>query len=68
MKRFKLVERRMAKLAHLKFNDPAPDLELLDIDGKAVSISSLWKEQVLVLAFTRHFGCDGDDGDMAVHS
>ena len=57
MKRFKLVERRMAKLAHLKFNDPAPDLELLDIDGKAVSISSLWKEQVLVLAFTRHFGC-----------
>ena len=47
----------MAKLVHLKFNDPAPDLELLDTSGKLVSLSSLWKEQVLVLAFTRHFGC-----------
>jgi len=47
----------MAKLAHLKFNDPAPDLELLDAGGKSISLSSLWKGQVLVLAFTRHFGC-----------
>ena len=47
----------MPKLAHLKFNDPAPDLELPDADGKPVRLSSLWKEQVLVLAFTRHFGC-----------
>ena len=47
----------MSKLAHLKFNDPAPDLELPDTEGKPVRLSSLWKKQVLVLAFTRHFGC-----------
>ena len=47
----------MPKLAHLKFNDPAPDLELLNTAGKPVQLSSLWTEQVLVLAFTRHFGC-----------
>jgi peroxiredoxin len=47
----------MSKLAHLIFNDAAPDLELLDTDGKSVQLSSLWKKQVLVLAFTRHFGC-----------
>ena len=47
----------MPKLAHLKFNDPAPDMELLDTEGKPVSLSSLWKKQTLILAFTRHFGC-----------
>ena len=47
----------MPKLAYLKFNDPAPDLELLDTGGKSVQLSSLWKRRVLVLAFTRHFGC-----------
>lgn len=47
----------MPKIAHLKFNDPAPDLELQDIDGKPVLLSSFWKEKALVLAFTRHFGC-----------
>ena len=47
----------MSKLAHLKFNDSAPDLELLTIEGNPVLLSSLWKERVLVLAFTRHFGC-----------
>ncbi len=47
----------MPKLAHLKFNDSAPDLELMSADGKKVQLSSLWKKQVLVLAFTRHFGC-----------
>ena len=47
----------MKKLAHLKFNDPAPDLELLDTKGNLTQLSSLWQKQVLVLAFTRHFGC-----------
>ena len=47
----------MKKLAHLKFNDPAPDLELLDTEGKHQQLSSLWQKQILVLAFTRHFGC-----------
>ena len=47
----------MPKLAHLKFNDPAPDLLVLDVDGEPVQLSSLWKKKTLVLAFTRHFGC-----------
>lgn len=47
----------MLNLAYLKFNDLAPDLELQDTEGKPVQLSSLWKKQILVLAFTRHFGC-----------
>ena len=47
----------MTKLAQLKFNHTAPDLALLDAEGRSVQLSSLWKKQVLVLAFTRHFGC-----------
>ena len=47
----------MSKLAHLKFNDCAPDIELLDTKGYPISLSSLWKKRVLLLAFTRHFGC-----------
>lgn len=47
----------MPRLAHLKFNDPAPDLAMLDADGKTLQLSTLWKNQTLVLAFTRHFGC-----------
>ncbi len=47
----------MTKTAHLKFNDPAPDLDLQDVTGQAVRLGSLWEKQVLILAFTRHFGC-----------
>jgi peroxiredoxin len=47
----------MPKSNHLKFNDPAPDLELLDADGKTIKLSSLWKKHAIVLAFARHFGC-----------
>ncbi|WKZ35477.1 MAG: peroxiredoxin-like family protein [Anaerolineales bacterium] len=47
----------MAVKIQLKFNDPAPDVELLDAEGKPVQLSSLWKKEVLVLAFTRHYGC-----------
>ncbi|MGE5250626.1 MAG: SelL-related redox protein [Bacteroidota bacterium] len=47
----------MTKLAHLKFNEHAPDLELLTTAGKRVRLSSLWRDSVLLLAFTRHFGC-----------
>lgn len=42
---------------NLKFNDPAPDVELLNVQGLPTRISSLWEKGVLVLAFTRHFGC-----------
>ncbi len=41
----------------LKFNDPAPDLELRNVNGKPVLLSDLWKQKPLILAFTRHFGC-----------
>jgi peroxiredoxin len=47
----------MPNIAHLKFNDPAPDTTLQDVEGKPIQLSSLWKKQVLILAFTRHFGC-----------
>lgn len=47
----------MAQIQHLKFNDPAPDVKLLDVDAKPVKLCCFWKHQVLVLAFTRHFGC-----------
>jgi peroxiredoxin len=47
----------MAKPKHLNFNNSAPDLKLLDITGKPVRLSSLWKKKPLLLAFTRHFGC-----------
>jgi peroxiredoxin len=47
----------MKKRHLLNFNDPAPDLEVLDIKGKSVRLSSLWAKRPLVLAFTRHFGC-----------
>lgn len=42
---------------HLKFNDPAPDIELLDLESNPIRLSSLWHKSVLILAFTRHFGC-----------
>ncbi len=47
----------MTPQAHLKFNDFAPDVELLGVDGQPVRLSTLWKQNVLILAFTRHFGC-----------
>jgi peroxiredoxin len=47
----------MANLIHLKFDDPAPNLELLNIEGRPVKLSSLWKKNAVILAFARHFGC-----------
>ncbi|NOT04804.1 MAG: AhpC/TSA family protein [Anaerolineales bacterium] len=47
----------MANQVQLKFNDPAPDVRLLSASGEPLQLSSLWKDKVLVLAFTRHFGC-----------
>ncbi len=47
----------MTNIPPLKFNDPAPALSLLDGNGKLVKLSSLWEKNVLLLAFTRHFGC-----------
>ncbi len=47
----------MARLKHLNFNQPAPDLTLADTAGQPVALASLWAERPLLLAFTRHFGC-----------
>lgn len=47
----------MPRITHLKFNDPAPDLTLRDVNGRKIEISSLWKKKAFILAFTRHFGC-----------
>ncbi len=47
----------MQKIKHLTFNEFAPDVELVSAMGQPVKLSSLWQGQVLVLAFTRHFGC-----------
>jgi len=47
----------MAKPKHLNFYNSAPDLKLLDTNGKPVWLSRLWKKKPLLLAFARHFGC-----------
>jgi len=47
----------MTKIPRLKYNDPAPDVELLNGEGAKIKLSSLWTEHTLLLAFTRHFGC-----------
>lgn len=47
----------MAQLTHLKYDDPAPDLELATAAGTTLRLSSLWAHQPLLLVFTRHFGC-----------
>jgi len=47
----------MTRKKRLNFNSPAPDLTVLDLEGKPVQLSSLWAEKPLLLAFTRHFGC-----------
>jgi peroxiredoxin len=47
----------MTKKGQLNFNRSAPDLTLLDTSGEPVQLSSLWAQQPLLLAFTRHFGC-----------
>jgi peroxiredoxin len=47
----------MANLVQLKFNELAPDVEVLTTAGQPFRLSSLWQGRALVLAFTRHFGC-----------
>ena len=47
----------MARNEQLNFNRKAPDALLQTIEGDDIQLSSLWQEQPLLLAFTRHFGC-----------
>jgi peroxiredoxin len=37
--------------------DPAPDADLLGLDGKIARLSDFWDEQPIVLVFLRYFGC-----------
>jgi peroxiredoxin len=37
--------------------DIAPEAELVDTEGRAVRISTLWPDKPLVLVFLRHLGC-----------
>ena len=32
------------------------NIEVLDPDGRAVRLGTLWRDQTVVLAFIRHFG------------
>jgi len=47
----------MKKSIRLKFNDLAPDCEILTTSGDSILLSSLWQAQPLLLNFLRHFGC-----------
>lgn len=40
----------------LSIGDKAPDLELTAGDLSPVALSSLWREQTVLLTFLRHFG------------
>lgn len=47
----------MAKLTRLKFNDPAPNLDIQTADGRTIRLASLWSNETVLIAFARHFGC-----------
>jgi peroxiredoxin len=47
----------MKNQKRLNFNQAAPDMTLLDVQGRQVQLSSLWIKRPLLLALTRHFGC-----------
>jgi len=42
----------------LQIGAPAPDAQLVDTEGQAITLSSLWQQgRPLVLVFLRHLGC-----------
>jgi peroxiredoxin len=36
--------------------DPAPDVTVLDTQGKPVTLSEYWRDGPILLTFLRHFG------------
>jgi peroxiredoxin len=40
----------------VQVGDPAPDIEVLDVDGRPVRLSTLWAPGPAVVAFLRHYG------------
>jgi peroxiredoxin len=45
------------KTIPLKFDQPAPDMDVQTATGETIRLSSLWAGKTLVLGFIRHFGC-----------
>ena len=43
-------------MAELRVGDDAPDIVVHDAAGGSLRLPELWREQVLVLVFLRHFG------------
>ena len=37
-------------------NQPALDLDVVNSDGQAIKLSSVWQDKPVVLTFLRHFG------------
>jgi peroxiredoxin len=40
----------------VKVGDAAPDVDVLDTDGRELSLSSFWAHRPAVLVLLRHFG------------
>ena len=40
----------------VSIGDPAPNVRVLDTDGREVDLAAWWKRGPAVLAFLRHFG------------
>ncbi len=40
----------------VQVGEPAPDVAVLDTEGREVPLSSFWSEHAVVLGFARHFG------------
>ncbi len=40
----------------LKVGDAAPRIQVMDADGNAIALSSIWSDKPVVLTFLRHFG------------
>jgi peroxiredoxin len=40
----------------LKTGDFAPNIQVVNADGEAIELSSLWADKPVVLSFLRHFG------------
>jgi hypothetical protein len=43
-------------MAGPEVGDPAPEARMLDSSGAEVELSSLWREQPVVLVLLRYFG------------
>ena len=40
----------------LRTDDFAPNIQVVNVDGETIDLSSLWSDKPVVLAFLRHFG------------